>query len=318
MAFNIAAMADYTQSNGQVLISDLILGGESFNLQGIGIQQGIKYVEKLEDIADDFTYLQSSSTGDPGSLSFSGGTKISDVDITVHTIYIKEKYLRNQLEHKCANVTLTPGTDPSDPIAYAQTVVSLKQEKTGYLNDILLWQGDSATGNTNTNTNKFDGIYKLVTAGSYVSGATSGALVSGTCLSVMNTLYNVAVTAFPIWEKECYMFLSPSNFSVYYRALFGLNGAVNNQTLNITAGLPASFVIPGTNCLVQSTQGLTGTNYKFITRNGNFVWGTDLVSEDDTLNLKYDDSSSVMGWRLFGAYKLGAQVARIGEVVLAE
>ena len=52
-----------------------------------------------------------------------------------------------------------------------------------------------------------------------------------------------------------------------------------------------------------------------MTREFNLCLGTDLVSEDDTLSFEYLNEQQC--WRLFGAYKLGPQIARTQEVVAA-
>jgi hypothetical protein len=74
-------------------------------------------------------------------------------------------------------------------------------------------------------------------------------------------------------------------------------------------------MVPGTNVEVLSTNGLVGNNSLIMTREFNLCLGTDLVSEDDTLSFEYLNEQQC--WRLFGAYKLGPQIARTAEVVAA-
>jgi hypothetical protein len=317
MAYDVSGMAAYSKSNGQILIADLILAGESFNQSAIGVQQGIKSSDKLVDFSvDGLTYVQKTS-GDPGALSFSGGTTLLDVTISVTELAIKEKYTTNTLNSKITQLQMRAGSDPSNPLPYADVLVGLKKNAVGGLNDLGIWQGETSGSNTDYRTNLFDGFLKKIAAGSFISGATTGALASGTCIAQMNTFIELAHTHFPAWVVGgSYIWMNPTNFSVWYKAIFGLGGAINSLTLN-TGNLPGSFIVPGTKVTVYSTQGLTGSNKKVMTREGNLVVGTDLVSEDDTLNLTYDAGSGVMSWVLFGCYKLGTSVARPQEVLVA-
>lgn len=317
MAYDISGMAAYSKSNGQILIADLLLAGQSFNQSAIGVQQGIKSSDKLVDFSvDGLTYVQATA-GDPGALSFSGGTTLLDVTISVTELAIKEKYTTNTLNSKITQMQMRAGSDPSNPLPYADVLVSLKKQAVGGLNDLGIWQGNTSGSNTDYRTNLFDGFLKKILAGSPVTGLTTGLLESATCVSGMSLFIDLAHSHFPAWVNGgSYIWMSPVNFSTYYRAIFGLNSVITTQTLN-TGGLPDSFIVPGTKCTVYSTNGLIGSNYKVMTREGNLVVGTDLTSEDESLTLEYDNSSSVMGWRLFGCYKLGTQVARTQEVVIA-
>lgn len=314
MAYDISGMASYAKSNGQILIADLILGGESFNQQGIAVQDGIKSSDKLVDFSiDGQTYIQETN-GDPGALSYSGGSVLLDVTISVKEMAIKERYTTNTLNSKITQMQLRAGSDPSNPLPYSDVLVGLKQKAVGKLNDTMLWQGDTSTGNTNANTKHFDGWLTLIKAGAPVTGGTAAALSAATAISVVEGINKMAIENFPAWVDGAYMFMSPKNFSTYYRAVFGLASVIDNQTLEASVKQPKKFYIPGTATLVQSCQGLEGVDNIVVTRDGNLVAGTDLVSEDDSLNLEYLNEALI--WRLLGVYKLGAQVARPSEVVI--
>lgn len=314
MAYDITGMANYAKSNGEVLITDLVLGGESFSMAGINIQKGIKSTDKLVDITEGDTYLQT-TLGDPGALSYSGGTTLADIDITVIEMAIKERYVKAQLEGKIAQMTMKAGSDPSNPLPYENVLVDLKSKSVGRKNDILLWQGTTATGNTNPNTNKFDGWLTLALAGSSVSGGSAAELASSTVLATMEAFHNVSVENFPVWVDGSFIYMSPKSFSTYYRAIYGLGGVQDGNSINQV--LPSSFLMPGTNTLVSSAQGLIGKTNIIETREYNFTIGTDLETEGaDYLNFEYLNEALI--WRLMGVYKLGAQVSRVAEVVMTK
>ena len=315
MAYDVSGMAAFAKSNGSVLIKDLILGAQSFGQEGIRTETGIKSSDKFADFAVGNTYLQT-TFGDPGALAYSGGSTLKDVTVSVIEMAVKERYATGLLNSKIAQMQMRAGSDPSNPLPYSDVLVELKTKDVGAKNDILLWQGTIATGNTNPNTNKFNGWLTLALAGGSVSGGSSAALVAGTAIATVEAIKNVAFASFPTWVNEgCFMFMSPANFGVYYRAVFGLASTIDTQTL--ATGKPVEkFYIPGTNVLVHSTNGLTGKNNILITRDMNLVIGTDLVSEDDSLQFEYLNES--LCYRLLAVYKLGAQIARVAEVVVTK
>jgi len=315
MAYDVSGMAAYAKSNGTVLIKDLILGAQSFGQDGIRVETGIKSTDKFADFAVGNTYLQTTN-GDAGALSYSGGSTLADISVSVVEMAVKERYATGLLNSKIAQMQMRAGSDPSNPLPYSDVLVELKTKDVGNKNDIALWQGSTATGNTNINTNKFDGWLTLALAGASVSGGSAAALVAATAIATVEAIKKVAETSFPAWVNEgAFVYMSPANFSVYYRAVFGLASTIDSQTL--ATGKPVEkFYIPGSNFLVMSTNGLQGKNNIVITRDANLIIGTDLVSEDDTLTFEY--LNEALCYRLLAIYKLGAQIARVAEVVVTK
>lgn len=313
MAYDISGMAAYSKSEGKILIADLLLKGQSFTQEGIAVQEGIKSTDKLVDFSIDSNTFIQATAGDPGALSYSGGSTLLDVDISVVEVAAKERYTTNTLNGKITQMQMRAGSDPGNPLPYADVLVDLKGRAIGTINDVALWQGSTATGNTNPNTNKFNGWQALIAAGSPVTGGTAAAFSAATVVATVETFIKAAHTAFPAWVNEgSYLYMSPSQFSTYFRAVYGLASVIDSNSLE--TGAPVQqFYVPGTKVLCMATQGLTGKDNIYQTRYGNLVVGTDLVSEDDSLSLEYLNEAMI--WRLFAIYKLGAQVARTKEVV---
>jgi len=317
MAYDLTGMAAYSKSNGTVLIKDLILDGQSFNLDGIRVETGVKSSDLFADFALGTTVLQTTN-GDPGALGYSGGSVLKDIKVEVVEMAVKEKYVKSTLEAKIAQMQMRAGSDPSNPLPYSDVLVGLKKQAIGYANDILIWQGNTSTGNTNVNTNKFNGILTLAKA---CTGATSGgsaaALSAATAVATVEAFVKVALDKFPAWVMAgSYLYMSPIDFAVYYRALFGLGSTIDSLTLQANTGPKEKVLVPGTNVLVQSTQGLTGVHNFLMTRDANFIIATDLVSENDSLEFEYLNEAQI--WRLFAAYKLEQKLLRCAEVVLTK
>ena len=178
-----------------------------------------------------------------------------------------------------------------------------------------VWQG-STTGATN---NQIDGYLTRLKASSGASAyvAATGVTIpftQTTAIASVEAFVKQALAAFPVWVLDgAYLYMSPTNFEIYFRAVYGLSSPVNTLTLELNARPIQKFMVPGTNVEVLSTNGLVANNSLVMTREFNLCLGTDLVSEDDTLSFEYLNEAQC--WRLFGAYKLGPQIARTAEVV---
>lgn len=316
MGYNLQGMSDYAKSNGIILIKDLILQAQSFSMDGIRVETGIKSTELFADFAVGNTVLQK-TLGDAGALQYSGGSTLKDISIHVVELAIKERYVKSTLESKIAQMQMRAGSDPSNPIPYNDVLVNLKAQTVGHLNDLLVWQGD-VSGATN---NQVDGYLTILNKSTGNTGTTYFAVTGGTfpftqttAIATVEAFAKAALAKFPVWILDgAYLYMSPTNFEVYFRAVYGLSSPVNTLTLELNAKPVQKFMVPGTNIEVLSTNGLVGNDSMIMTREFNLCLGTDLVSEDDTLSFEYLNEAQC--WRLFGAYKLGPQIARTQEVV---
>lgn len=315
MAYDLTGMATWAKSNGSVLIKDLILDGQSFNLDGVRIETGIKSADIFADFGAGTTVLQLTN-GDPGALSYSGGSVLKDVKVEVVEIAVKEKYVKSTLESKIAQMQMRAGSDPSNPLPYSDVLVGLKKQAIGLANDMLLWQGN--TGSSTPNMSYFNGILTLATGCTgATTGGTAAPLSASTAIATVEAFVKVAHAAFPTWVNAgSFLYMSPINFATYYRAVFGLGSTIDSLTLQAGTGPKDKFFVPGLNVEVLSTKGLTGVDNFLMTRDQNFIFGTDLVSEDDSLQFEYLNEAQI--WRLFAVYKLGAKIARCAEVVLTK
>ena len=316
MGYNLQGMSDYAKSNGIILIKDLILQAQSFSMDGIRVETGIKSTELFADFAIGNTYLQA-TLGDAGALLYSGGSTLKDISIHVVELAIKERYVKSTLESKIAQMQMRAGSDPSNPIPYNDVLVNIKAQTVGHLNDLLVWQGD-VTGLTNNQVNGYITILKASTGATAYVPATGLTVpfTQTTAIASVEAFVKQALAAFPVWILDgAYLYMSPTNFEIYFRAVYGLSSPVNTLTLELNAKPIQKFMVPGTNVEVLSTNGLVSNDSLVMTREFNLCLGTDLVSEDDTLSFEYLNEQQC--WRLFGAYKLGPQIARTAEVVAA-
>lgn len=305
MAFDLNGAADYAKSNGKIILTDLVLAGQSMDI--LPIQEGIKSSEKLIDFSDSGTVLQS---GDYTASAYNGGVKLTDKSINVVELHVKEKYSRRDLNAKIAQMAMRAGSSPQD-MPFQDVLTGLKSTSIAAANEALLWRGDtSATGNLKY----FNGFLTqaLAAADTIETGSAAVALTADNAIAEVEKIVEVAHVEFPVWIDNTHrLFMSPKQFSTYYRAVNKLSGQVDKMTN--TPSVVKEFLIPGTNCIATSIAGMQGSNELLITRPDNFVVGVDLKSEDESFNFEY--LNEALHWRLFALYKLGAQIARTSEVV---
>ncbi|NCN86957.1 hypothetical protein GW932_03915 [archaeon] len=301
MAFNVQGMTDFIKSQGEVIITELILEGDSF--EHIPMQEGIKFKERVVDLSDDGTVLQ---TGDYTETAYSGGTKMLDVDIEVVEYHVKEKYKRRDLESKAIGVAMKKGSSPEN-LEVKDFIYDLKGKAINKANEKNLWQGVKAT-------DKMDGFLTQVLAGSPITGGTAVALSASTAVATIEALVKEGFEANEAWiTNETVMAMSPKNFATYYRALFKQNQAIDGDTLSKNLTIKY-FYIPGTSIKVINSIGLTGKNNILWFVANNFRIGVDLKSGQDVFEFEYLNEAMVH--RLLAIFKLGAKVINPSQVVV--
>jgi hypothetical protein len=178
--------------------------------------------------------------------------------------------------------------------------------------EIAMWQGTTATANTNPNTNKFDGLLKVITdSAAFVSGNTGSvtAVTSTNIGTVIDAIY-AAVPARIADKDNVKLFMGIDNFKL---ALLNLKNA-NLFNYAFDASTELRLVYPGTNMEIIGVGGLTGTNKMVATNLDNIFVGTDLANEEDFAKIWYSEDSDEVRYRM--TMKYGTQLAFVDQVVL--
>ena len=326
--FSVSGLADYIQGNPIIAIQDLVLTGQTKDL--FSYQTGIKATEKVMDMSGSAAILQ---TGDyTGITGHSGGVSLADILITVTPLYVKEKYTKQILQGKLAQIAEKLGSNPEE-IPFSDTIMELKGKQINFANEQLLWRGDTSVngwkGDASTSANNlmFDGIIKqlyldsstvtFVTATS--TDCSAGALTAANALTTIEAMVQKFYTINPAFVGiETVLAMSPKDFMMYNRVLYGLNGANIITTLIIDKEPYQYMRVPGTNVIAHAVVGLTEipgvtSSPLVLTRPENIIVGYDLKGEDEFLDFTYMDFPR--WYELFGVYKLGVKVARVYEVV---
>jgi hypothetical protein len=306
MAFNVSALANYTNEQSTELVLKSLFGSKTAAiLQAAGqVQVGVKSAEALNILTSD-VYFQTDGCG----YTASGNTTFSQRNITVGKIKVEETLCPKTLEAKWMQTQIAAGSPTSVP--FEEQIGQDKANNIAKLLEIAMWQGDTATTNTNPNTNKFDGFIKLIDAASAstVAGNTSSAtsITTANVEDLIDNIYNV-VPADIADASDLVLFVGIDTFKKYSTALRASNlfhYAADSEGMEI--------MIPATNVKMIAVGGLTGTNRMFLARLSNLFVGTDLANEQEEYRFWYSQDADEVRFR--ATMKYGVQFAFPDQIV---
>jgi hypothetical protein len=306
MAFNVSALANYTNEQSTELVLKSLFGSKTAAiLQAAGqVQVGVKSAEALNILTSD-VYFQTDGCG----YTASGNTTFSQRNITVGKIKVEETLCPKTLEAKWMQTQIAAGSPTSVP--FEEQIGQDKANNIAKLLEIAMWQGDTATTNTNPNTNKFDGFIKLIDAAS--ASTVAGNTSSATSITVANVddlidnIYNV-IPADISDASDIVLWVGIDTFKKYTTALR------NNNLFHYAADSDGmEIMIPATNVKMVAVGGLNGTNRMFLGRLSNFFVGTDLANEEEDYRFWYSQDNDEVRFR--ATMKYGVQFAFPDQIV---
>jgi len=306
MAFNVSALANYTNEQSTELVLKSLFGGKTAAvLQAAGqVQVGVKSAESLNILTSD-VFFQADGCG----YTASGNTTFTQRNITVGKIKVEETLCPKTLEAKWMQTQIAPGAATEVP--FEVQIGTDKSNNIAKLLEVAMWQGDTATSNTNPNTNRFDGFNKIIDAASAstVAGNTSSATAI-TIANVEDLIDNIyAVVPADIADaSDLVLWVGIDTFKKYTTALRNSNlfhYAAESEGMEIT--------IPATNIKMIAVGGLNGTNRMFLGRLSNFFVGTDLANEEEEYKFWYSQDNDEVRFR--ATMKYGVQIAFPDQIV---
>ena len=306
MAFNVSGLANYTNEQSTELVLKSLFGGKTAAiLQAAGqVQVGVKSAESLNILTSD-VYFQADGCG----YTASGNTTFTQRNITVGKIKVEETLCPKTLEAKWMQTQIAPGSPTEVP--FEVQIGTDKSNNIAKLLEVSMWQGDTATSNTNPNTNRFDGFTKIIDAASAstIAGNTSSATAI-TIANVDDLIDNIyaAIPADIADSDDLVLWVGIDTFKKYTTALR------NNNLFHYAADSEGmELIIPATNIKMIGVGGLNGTNRMFCGRLSNFFVGTDLANEEEEYKFWYSQDNDEVRFR--ATMKYGVQIAFPDQIV---
>jgi len=174
--------------------------------------------------------------------------------------------------------------------------------------EVAIWQGD--TDSTNPNLSNFDGLMKLIDAGSAVNANVSG-YVSGGPISTI-TAANVVSALNGVYKAIPVEIIDMADLKVFvgndvYRLAVLAYQALNLYNYKVDGDATQTFIIPGTNVELVAVNGLNGTGDIYATTLSNIAMAFDLEAEEENYTIWYSKDNNEVRYRV--AFKLGVNVA---------
>jgi hypothetical protein len=312
MAFNVSALADYTEQNEALLVTSSVLGAKTASLikSAGNVMVGVKSSETINIMDTDAVFQAGGSCG----FNASGSTSFTQRTVTVGKIKVNEALCPKDLEAKYLQKALPTGS-MYDAIPFEQEFTDKKAKRIASQLEIALWQGD--TTSVNVNLNKFDGLVKLVGAASgvvdantstYISGAPLSSITAANVVSIFDGVYK-AIPAQIVSEDDVHIFCGMDVFRTYTIALKNAN--LFHYSIDVKAD--NEFILPGTTIKVVAVQGLNGTNKIYAMRLSNLFLGTDLLNEEEKFEIFYAKEADQV--RFVSEFKMGVNFAFPDEIV---
>ena len=299
MAFNVTGLTDYTNQQSTDLVLKSLFGSKTAAvLQAAGqVQVGVKSAEALNILTGD-VYFQADGCG----YTASGNTTFTQRNITVGKIKVEETLCPKTLEAKWMQTQIAAGSPEAVP--FEEQIGNDKATRIAKLLEVAMWQGDTATSNTNPNTNRFDGFNKVIDdAAASVDGNTTSAtaITTSNIEALVDDMYN-ALPADIADADDLVVFVGIDTFKKYSTALRASNlfhYAADSEGMEM--------MIPATNLKMIAVGGLDGTNRMFAGRLSNFFVGTDLANEEEEYRFWYSQDNDEVRFR--ATMKYGVQIA---------
>jgi hypothetical protein len=312
MAFNVDALAAYTEQNEALLVTSSVLGAKTASLikSAGNVMVGVKSAETINIMDTDAVFQAGGSCG----FNASGSTSFTQRTVTVGKIKVNEALCPKDLEAKYLQKALPTGS-MYDSIPFEQEFTEKKAKRIAAQLETSLWSGDILS--SNVNLNKFDGLVKLIGAASgvvdanvsdFISGAPLAAITPANVVSIFDGVYK-AIPATIVSYDDVVIVCGMDTFRTYTIAL--KNSNLFHYQIDVKAD--NEFVLPGTTIKVVALQGLNATNKVYAMRLSNLFLGTDLLNEEEKFEIFYAKEADQV--RFVSEFKMGVNFAFPDEIV---
>jgi hypothetical protein len=314
MALSFSGLSSYTKQLVQPLLTTAVLEAKTQQMimDGGIVIPNAKSVVAIPIMDTDAVFASQSC-----SFDASGTTTFSQRSITVGKIKVEEKICPKDLEAFFTQEALKSGSTYEDfgNADFQKAFLDKKNARIAAQVETAIWQGDilSATANLN----KFDGLSKLIKAGSPVDANVSGYTGIATITAGI-TASNVIAATEGIYKAIPAAVLAKGDVKIFvgndwYRTLILAYRADKMFAYNPQDTMAGSFVLPATSTEIVSVNGLNGTNEAFAISLSNLALAVDLEGEENNYKMWYSEDNNDVRFRC--EFKIGVNVAHTTECV---
>ena len=313
MALSFSGLNAYTNELIQPLLTSAVIGAKTQQMimDGGIVLTGVKGPTAIPTMDTDAVFATQSC-----SFDASGTTTFSQVVLTPGKIKVEEKICPKDLTTYFTAQALKSGSTTEDfgTPEFLAAYLAKKNSRIAAQLETAIWQGDSASATANIN--KFNGISKIINAGSPVDANVSG--FTGVATITTITSSNVVAATEGIYKAIPAQVMAKGDVKIFvgydwYRLLILAYRALNLFSYNPQDVNAQSFILPGTNVEVVPVNGLNTTGDAFAISLGNMAIGLDLESDEN--NYKFWYSLDNNDCRFRAEFCVGIQIGFSTETV---
>lgn len=282
-----------------MLLKNFALVGGSTRSR-ISVQTGIKSSARI-NFMEIAPVLQD---GNGCGFNAQGAVSLSQRDIETAVIKVNLDICPETLRGKYAEYLIKTNAT-SETLPFEQFIMEGITNVLTKKNEMLMWQGDKASGNADLKW--IDGFIKIAGAEADVKDVTIDAdKIYDAILAVYMELPDEVI------ERGAEIYVSPANFRKFMQELVAKNFF---HYAGATEAAPEEFYFPGTNAKVVLTPGLTGVNDKILgTFAKNLFYGCDMEGDAEDIKVWFSDDDDL--YKLKVKWNMGVQIAFPDMVVL--
>lgn len=299
MAYEVSGLTAYVQENKDVILREIVLGGEGgFTVEKLRKQLGVKTSERLHPMNVTTSLQEAKGCG----FSADGTTEISERVVETAQAKVNDEWCEEDLLATFAEyqIDIQAGKEklPFEAEIMGQVVRNINKEV-----ERQIWVGDK------NNSDLIDGFVTIA------AGADSASTITGQTASGASAYEAVLDTLALIPEEildDAVIFVSPAIFREYIQDLV----KANLYHYDPNNGDWEEMFIPGSNVKVRKTFGLKGSDYLYASTYDNMVYAADLINAKEELKVWFSDDNDVT--RMKVRFNFGVQTLFPDAVVLVE
>jgi hypothetical protein len=302
MSYNLAGLSTYTNQQTLPLITKSLFDARTVSL--INKQVGVKYVSALNLMDTTTAFAYGNSCGFDGT---GNTTDFTQRNITAVHVKVHEAMCPKTLEQYWMQTQLQAGSMPNS-IPFEQAYAEQKVKSIQKALETAVWQGTGASGSITG----FASIFASASVTDLNDAAYNWAtdLTFATLQSTASNaikLLNTFETYLPADIKgydDVVIFCGYDVFTAIKQGLVAQN-YFNISYLNGVENY--ELTLPGSNIKLIGVNGLNGTYDLYAGRLAHFVFGTDLLNEEERFEIFYAKEADQV--RFVAEFKAGVQIA---------
>lgn len=301
MAYNVNALADYVQQNGDVILKKVVFGGDT--IDRMMKQTGVKESATLNILATTPTLQSGADCG----FDAAGDAVFSQRTINAAPIKINMELCSKTLLGKWAEYQVRVAADEGSYGApFEEEIIASIIDNKDKKVEKIVWQGDTASSDAELKLT--NGLLKILAGESSV---VAEAIAAGTSAYEAIKAVFVAVPAELLDRNDLRINVSPELYREFILEMVEKNFY---HYAGPNAEFPKEFYLPGTNARVTLTNGLAGTNKIVAACDSNLYFGTDLENGSEIVDAFYSRDDRT--FKIVIEWNMGVQVAFPDEVVV--